>query len=893
MASKRRWPLILGGIFVLLIVLLMVALWQLDAILLRTAREQAATYSQKLGRPIAIGDISTKLFPFVGAEVKDVSVGAAEGEPAPLAQLQRITVSVATGPLIRSRGHDIQVKNAELEGLTVNVVRFKDGTTNVQRLTDKLAEEKPAPAKPEPTQPEQPKDLSGVRVDRAALKDGTIRLIDQSAGAARELAIKHLDVEVKDLRVGEPLVVKLAAAVLADKQNLNLELDAAPLPPTLMPTPKKLTLKADHIDLAPLGPFLPPSVGLQAGTLDANWTAELGAAVPGGEGPTHLTGTLAALGLKFSKAEVAKPLDVRLDTDVTGDVNAGDLSLDKLRVDLGPAGITGKGKVKGLVSGAPSVEGFELVAHDFDPAVIAQYYPPLRAQLKGMVSGPIGLSVRGSGTQAQQAIDLVVDLTPVKLRVPQQLTKEAGAPMKLTARVSGAAASGGALRFNVQGDLTGADLRPGLTLDKAPGQRLTLAADGSYKSQKGATQVDVKSLSIGLPEDTLTGTASVALAGAGKAKSTHFAVDLKAPKLDADKLLLTNEEVMARNGGKLPPPSDDPHRFDGMSGDVRAQIGALRYSKMDLQNVVVVAKMQNDQFTVEKFSAGVFGGSVSADGTTISLGPKPEARPFHAIAKINNVDINKALVANDQKPVMGGAFNGSVDVQGVGTTPEHLKQSLGGAINGNVLNGTFLGADLLGAATGPLTKALPFTAKALSDKGTSLGDKLPFGVHIANGVALLDKPISWTRPQAAMSFSGGMKLDGTLDLAGVVNLTPATIKAMTGGKVTPSAPVPINLKVVGPAASPQVTGVDVKPAAELIAKQAATSLAGKLIPGKAGKEIQGILGGGGTDQAKQEAQQKAQQQAAEQQKKAEDAAKAQQKKLEDEAKKRLQGIFGH
>ena len=71
-------------------------------------------------------------------------------------------------------------------------------------------------------------------------------------------------------------------------------------------------------------------------------------------------------------------------------------------------------------------------------------YPPLKKQLDGMIAGPVGLSVKGSGTQEAQALNLEVDLTPVRLRIPEQLSKEAGAPMKLTTRLTGAAASGGA-----------------------------------------------------------------------------------------------------------------------------------------------------------------------------------------------------------------------------------------------------------------------------------------------------------------------------------------------------------------------------------------------------------------------------------------------------------------
>jgi AsmA protein len=898
--KKRRWPYVLGGILALLVAIVAVVLWRLDAILLKTARDQAATYSQKLGRPIEIGDISTKLFPHVGAQIENVTVGPAEGEDLPLAELKAVDVSVAAMPLLTSKGKDIRVQNAEVTGLTINVIRLADGTTNVQRLQEKLAAQQPKEETPEEEQP--PTDLSGVHVERAALTDGTIRFVDRAGGAqARELAVKDLDIEVKDLRVGQPLKVDLAAAVLAEKQNLKMTLAAAPLPATLVPTPEQVTLKADAIDLSPLGPFLPPDVGLQAGTLDADWKADLGGAVPGGKGPTKVVGIIKALGMKFAGSEGGKALDVVLDTDVTGDMATGDLALDKLNLNLGPAAITGKGKVQGLLTDKPAVQGFELTGRNLDPAVLAEYYPPLRKQLKGMIAGPIGLDVRGSGTQAEQALNIAVDLTPVRLRVPDQLSKDAGGAMKLNAKVSGAAASGGALRFDATANLDGVDMRPGLLVNKAPGQRLEVAAAGTYAPAKTGTgmTVNVSRLTLGALEDTVTGTASVALAGTGKKATTTFKADLKSARLDAEKLLMSEEQVMERNGGKLPPePPVEASRFNGYRGDIQFAIASLRYTAMDLTNVTGVVKMVDDLITVEKFSTGVYGGKVVADGTTIRLGPAPEARPFSAKVQVQDLQVAQALAARTPKQVLTGKFNGNVDVQGVGYTPDKLKQTLLGGISGNLLEGTFLGKDLVSSVTGPLSKALPFASKALkSGDVTSLGGNLPFSVTIKNGVAQLSKPITWTRPEAAMSFDGGIGLDGTLDLTGGVSLTPATIKTLTVGKVTPTEAIPVGVKLAGKAWSPEVQGIDVKPAATTILKLAGASVAGSLL-GEKGKAVQDILTGG-QDKAKAEAEAKRQEleaRANEEKKKLEDQARAEQEKAkqraEEEAKKRLKGIFG-
>src|SRR5207302_6437230 len=133
--------------------------------------------------------------------------------------------------------------------------------------------------------------------------------------------------------------------------------------------------------------FAGKDVGLEKGTFDADFDAELGAAVPGGKGATKVKGTVKIAGLSFRDA---KPLDVLVDTDLKGDAEAGEVQIDKLKIDVGPAGISGHGKAKGLKSPAPRIEGLEIVSHDLDPMRLAAYYPPLRRHLGGVLSGPIG-----------------------------------------------------------------------------------------------------------------------------------------------------------------------------------------------------------------------------------------------------------------------------------------------------------------------------------------------------------------------------------------------------------------------------------------------------------------------------------------------------------------------
>src|SRR6267378_1803969 len=863
----KRWQKILGIAAAIVVAVLLVLSFVLDGILTSKAREEAQKLSQEWGRPVQIGGVSTKFLTGLGARVSDVQIGAAAGEDLALVDLKLVEVKVALLRAIFSGGKSVQVRSAEAEGLTVNVVRFPDGTTNLEKFQQRLSQK--AEQKPKD---EKPSDLSYLQIDHAALLDGKVAFIDKATRGAKPVAIQHLDLTVNDLRSGRPLEIVLKAAVLADGQNLDLRVKTAPLPPTLTPTPTSLVLRVNPpIDIGPLGPFVGKEVGLESGTLDADFDAQLGAAVPGGSGPTTLKGVVKLAGLRFAGAEGGKRLDVTLDTDVKGDAVAGDVRIDKLRLDLGPAGITGKGSAKGLTSPSPRIEGLEIVSQDLDPAQLSAYSPPLRKSLGNMLSGPIGLTVRGSGTQAAQALELRVDLTPVKIDVPEQMTKAAGAPMTLVAQAKGAAAGGGPLRFDAMVDLAGADLRQGDSLNKKPGDRLDLAVEGTRTANKSSTNplqrlelADVKAHVLG---DELQGHGFFETKGAGQKATKQFDLQLASSHLDLDRMLLPSTK---KENKPL-----DPATFRGLSGHAKVQIARLTLKKQTLTDIVADVVVQEDHVKINTAQLKAFGGTVNASGTEMKVAHPEE--PFHLVTKLESVGVDSLLALSSTHKILTGKFNGGIDIRGAGD----LENTLAGVLQGHVLDGAFLGKDIVASVTGPLAKALPFGLAGKTGEGgkTSLGKDLPFGVTIEKGVARLKEPLKVSRPEAEMTFTGGLRVDGTLDLPGTVALSPSTIAAITGGKVKPANPIPVKLRLVGPAWSPSVVDLDLKPAVDQIVKEGGAALLGRAL---------GVDSGS----AQQAAEQKAEQVQQDAQKRAQAEAAAQQKKLEEQARNKLKGLFG-
>lgn len=868
--AKRRWPKVLAAVVVVLVLIGVAAAFALDRILTSVARDQAAALSKQLERPVEIGAVKTTFLTGLGVRVEGVKIGAGVGEPRPLLELDRAEVKLALFKAIVSGGKDVRVRSAELQGVRANVVKLKDGTTNVDRLTEAMARNAP-PAKPaEPEEPkareEKPADLSMIRVDRAAVLDARIAFVDEAAGG-KELFVDDLDLVVDGLAAGAPLDVVLKAGVLSAKQNLELRVHAPPLPATLTPSPDRVSLRVEPVDLTPLAAFAPRGAGFRGGRFSADLVVALGAAVPGGAGPTTVRGGFAATALRFTGQEGGKALDVTLDADLDADAVKGDLSIAKLLLSFGPAALEGKGKVTGLLSERPRIEGLRIVARNLDLAALTPYYPPLPKLVGGTLAGPIGLSVEAAGTAERPAVELRVDLTPVRISIPKQVEKAAGGKLALVARLRGATA--GTLRFDAEGDLGGVDLRPGGSLAKKPGDRLTFATTATRAVSGGTQKLELATLTLGLLDMNLKARGTTELSP----KATRFDLAVEIDRVDVDGLLLPSKEE--KPAAKEAPPAakgDASSTYAGLAGKGSLRIGTVVASKQKLTDVRVTVTMKEDEVTVEEGRLGLWDGVLSVAGTQARLGP-PDM-PFRLAAKVERVAVEGALAAFTDKKVLTGRIDADVRLTGRGEDTDRILKALDGTIEGKLVDGVFHGKDLIGEVTGPIADAIPALKGKVTKGGTTkLGKVIPVSLRIQDGKALLQKPIEFEERGAATKVQGAFAFDGELDLPTTVALSPGAVSDLTGGKAKVDAPIPFSFKLVGKAWSPRLSGLDVMPAVKTLGAQLGVAALGKALgiegtPKEAAKEK--------ADEVKEEAKEKVQ-----------DATKT----LQKDAKKKLKGLF--
>ena len=506
-----------------------------------------------------------------------------------------------------------------------------------------------------------------------------------------------------------------------------------------------------------------------------------------------------------------------------------------------------------------------------DLAALAAYYPPLPGLLGGTVAGPIGLSLEAAGSAAQPVVELRADLTPVRLSFARRVEKAAGGRLAVTAQLRGGA--GGALGFDAEGDLSGLDLRPGGTLAKKPGDRLTVKVAGTRRAAGPAQALEISSLSLALLDTSLEAQGTVETAP----RATRFDLAATIDRLDADRLLLA------------PPPSTGPDQpapaagkgaaspFAGLSGRATLRVGEAVVRRQKVTDLRVTMEVKGDEVTLAEGRFGAWGGAVSLAGTQVRL--EPAGRPFTVVARIEGVQAAAALATWTDHQVLSGQLDTAVRLSGQGETSEAIQRALDGTVEGTLRDGVFHGKDLVAEVAAPLVKAIP-ALKGRAGRGgtTALGKAVPFSVRIQGGQARLQKPLEVENREATATLQGSVALDGELDMPVRLSLAPGTVSELTGGKARLQAPLPFDFTLRGKAWSPRLAGLDVGPAVRAITEAIGAQALGKVL-GLGGQAPAGAEGAGqgAAEPGAQDAKTKA------------DAAR---KKLEEDARKALKKLLG-
>ncbi len=437
----------IAGIIIGVIALLLVGgsalaylLIDLDKVLNEQVAKAKPEIEAKLGRKVSVGEISTRFFPTLGGTVSSIEIAPAEGraeDDRPLLRVGSIGFDIAIWRAILSGGDEVVIDAAYLDGLAINFIRYKDGSLSYQDILDKLAAAEPAQDEPKEEKPSEPMSpevqawLEKVSINELRLADAQIRLVDHATatGQPAESFVRKLGVRLNDVRLSDPIRVKVEAAVFADAPNFAFETSVGPLPPDLavegLPKIGGVKLRLDKVDLSRIAPYLGPAVParIDSALASADWT--VGAIDPGK--PISINGFLSIANLQLGGG--AK-FELRVDSKLEADLERLGAKIEKLDVQVGAVKLAMAGALEDL-GGRPKFKNFTVRSTSLDPSVLLSYYPAAKASLPpgARLEGPIALDVKASGDANKQTVRANVDMAALDLLIPDTLLKPKGTPM--------------------------------------------------------------------------------------------------------------------------------------------------------------------------------------------------------------------------------------------------------------------------------------------------------------------------------------------------------------------------------------------------------------------------------------------------------------------------------
>jgi len=155
------------------------------------------------------GEIKLSLFPSVGGRMGKATLSERASDKE-FAGLEEMRIAVKLLPLLSRR---VVVDAVEVKNLRADIVRFKDGKTNVDDLAGGGGKAAPAPRGAEAQ--------FMIDIDHVLIENSALTFTDQSGGA--KYALSKVNLKTGRIASGVPTNVELAFAAHSDTPRLDLE----------------------------------------------------------------------------------------------------------------------------------------------------------------------------------------------------------------------------------------------------------------------------------------------------------------------------------------------------------------------------------------------------------------------------------------------------------------------------------------------------------------------------------------------------------------------------------------------------------------------------------------------------------------------------------------------
>jgi AsmA protein len=377
-----------------------------------------------------------------------------------------------------------------------------------------------------------------------------------------------------------------------------------------------------------------------------------------------------------------------------------------------------------------------------------------------------------------------------------------GGSASLDAKLSTAT---GAYRVDGTGDLRDVRLR-----GQSSSGRFRAVATWS-PAKPDAARIEISDLALRGPGVDLGGTATVVTAP----MQATFA--LAGPLLDLDAIM----GILPEGAGAKAQPAAGAGQPEGQlvpeatrreiqAASARGTIAVdkLRGGRLEATGVKARATLSRGTLTLDELSAAVFGGRVSAAGTTVSLAE--EIPSWKLAAALEGLDLEQAMTAFAGHAPLLGKVTGTLEVNGKGTQWEELRKGLAGlaalAIRDGTLTTTDLGAQVLGGvAQGLEALGRGGAAKKVGGlAGTTSFRDLAGKFTVKDGFLGAQSPFQLATPAGDVALGGRIGLDGRLDLQGTTVVPRKVLaEAISSSRLPEKLEVPLALG--GTLTSPRVS----------------------------------------------------------------------------------------
>lgn len=823
------------------------------------------------------GDIKLTFWPKIGADLGKLSLSEHNSD-AQFASMNSAKVSLAVLPLLKK---ELVVDTVYVDGVTANIIRHKDGTTNFDDLMSKDDEES-----------QKIKfDIDGVHVTNAA-----VNLSDEMTDA--KYSVSKFNLTTGHVALKQPFDLATDFELTASKPLINAK---ANIKGNFMADPDAKHFVAKSLDALVTGDLVTVKNANVKVSGDVDVKPEnmeflldsLKLAVSGDMSGAKLAGELNAPSLKILKDEITgKEALLTFSQDKAGQTMQAKVTLADIK---GSPQVFQSGGVKADIT---SKNGSDSMQANI---VLADIKGSLKAVQSSGVSGTINMkqgarTVDGkfsspfSGNIEEMIFDLpklagnldVKDPTlpngAVKgdfaLKVHADVKKQQVASnfdlnldnTKLNGDVAVTSFSKPNIKFNLNADTLDINKLMGnktasSSTDKSTKSKPTdlsalsqLLLDGhvtinqliydkyhlsgiNFGIKADGAQLNINPFAVKFDETNIKGGF-----GISRFAKPIYHFDLDIDKLDADKYI-TKTDAKAPQTKADPNAPIDLSALKSINADGELRVGWLKLANVKSTNVRI--KLQADEGVAQlaPFSANLYEGSMTG-----SL--RVDARSTPSIAfkqNMTGIAIGPLLVDSINNDMLEGKGTLTVDVTTQGNTVGALKKSLAGTAGLNLADGAVKGIDIAGKYRELKSKINILktqTSVASDQKQKTDFSEMKASFNIKNGVAHNDD-LTMKAPLFRLAGTGDIDIGNeSLNYTAKPTLVK-TLKGQEGADLNALDGLTIPVKVSGTFSAPKY-GIDYSAVGVALAKSSLTDKLG----GSNNQAVKDLLGGNKEDALK-------------------------------------------